>query len=107
MPAKARSPTKSKNAAFIQYSKRLASFVTIFWCCFRVIVLALLLFRPSLIDGMRNIIQGADDVMMLNVACYCGNSVAEKGITGYFSAKSSSKDDSGDEESDDDEIENG
>ena len=103
MTAKARSPTQKKNPAFVQYSKRLATFITIFWCAFRVIVLALLLFRPSLIDGMRNIIQGADDVMMMNVACYCGNSVAEKGITGYFGMKASSSD----EETADDETING
>jgi len=41
--------------------------------------------------------------MMMNVACYCGNSVAEKGITGYFGMKASSSD----EESADDETMNG
>lgn len=103
MPAKARSPTVQKNPAFVQYSKRLATSITVFWCAFRVIILVLLLFRPSLIDGMRNIIQGADDVMMMNVACYCGNSVAEKGITGYFGMKASGDE----EESADDETING
>lgn len=98
MTAKARSPTKRKDTAFVQYSKRLATFVTLFWCVFRVTVLALLIFRPSLIDGMKNIIQGADDVMMMNVACYCGNSVAEKGITGYFKTKASSTEESADDE---------
>lgn len=103
MPAKARSPTKSKT--YVQYSKRLASFITVFWCLFRIIVLALLLFRPSLIDGMESIIHGADDVMMFNVACYCGNSVAEKGIIGYFSTKKAQDED--EKDTDDEDQSNG
>ena len=86
MAQKTRSPT----VAWVQYSKRLASGITFFWCIFRVSVLVLLWFRPSLVSGIENVIRGADDVMMVNVACYCGNSVAEKGISGYFGAKASS-----------------
>ena len=75
---------KVKTAAYIQFSKRLATAVTVFWCVFRLACLGLLIYSPSVIDGLRNVIQGADDVMMANIAFYCGNSVAEKGITGYF-----------------------
>ncbi len=96
MTAKARSPTKKK--AYVQYSKKLAAFITIFRCLFRIAVLALLWFNPSLLDGMEKVIKGADDVMMFNVACYCGNSVAEKGITGYF-GRSSSTEESEEEDS--------
>ena len=93
MTAKARSPTSGKKTTYVQYSKRLAAFITIFWCLFRVTVLALLWFSPSLLDGIEKVVKGADEVMMFNVACYCGNSVAEKGIVGYF-GKSSSADES-------------
>lgn len=106
MQAKARSPTKAKNTAYVQYSKRLAATVSVFWIIFRVACLALLLLHPSLIDGMRNVMQGVDDVMMANIAFYSGNSVAEKGIVGYFSAKKT-ENSSTDEEEEDDDTSNG
>ena len=99
MTTKVRSPTKTKNPAYIQYSKRLAAVVSIFWIVFRVACLALLVISPSLIDGMQNILKGVDDVMMANIAFYCGNSVAEKGIVGYFGAKTASTDESADDQS--------
>ena len=98
MTAKARSPTKGKKTVYIQYSKKLAAFITIFWCFFRITVLVLLWLRPALLDGIEKVIKGADEVMMMNVACYCGNSVAEKGIVGYF-GKSSSTEESEEEDS--------
>lgn len=98
MPVKSRSPTMKKNPAFVQYSKKLATTVTVFWCIFRVACLALLAFRPSLIDGMKNVIQGVDDVMMANIAFYCGNSVAEKGIIGYFGTRRQAAEESADDE---------
>ena len=95
MTAKARSPTRGK--MYIQYSKKLAAFITIFWCFFRITVLVLLWFGPSLLDGIEKVIKGADEVMMMNVACYCGNSVAEKGIVGYFGRSSSTEESEKDE----------
>ena len=86
MAQKTRSPT----VAWVQYSKRLAAWVTVVWAVFRAACLALLIFRPELAESMKGIIQGADDVMMANIAFYHGNSVAEKGITGYFGRASQS-----------------
>ena len=97
MTAKARSPTSGKKTTYVQYSKRLAAFITIFWCVFRVTVLVLLWFNPTLLDGIETVIKGADDVMMTNVACYCGNSVAEKGIVGYFGRSSRTEESEEDE----------
>lgn len=99
MPARARSPTRGKNAAYVQYSKKLAAAVSVFWIVFRIACLALLAISPSMLDGMQNILKGVDDVMMANIAFYCGNSVAEKGIVGYFGAKSASEEDAADDES--------
>lgn len=86
MAEKARSPTR--RSTYTQYSKRLATAISVFWIVFRAACLALLLLRPALAEGMKGVLQGADDVMMANIAFYCGNSVAEKGITGYFGRKS-------------------
>lgn len=77
----------AKRALFVQFSKRLAVGITIFWCAFRILTLILLLLRPSLSGSMQGIMQGADDVMMCNIGFYCGNSVAEKGILGYFRSR--------------------
>ena len=96
MPTRARSPTR--NQAFVQYSKRLATVVSVFWIVFRIACLALLAISPSMIDGMKNILQGVDDVMMANIAFYCGNSVAEKGIIGYFGARRQAAEESADDE---------
>lgn len=78
---KARSPT------YVQYSKRLCGVITAFWCVLRLASLAAAIFRPELGASLSGILQGADDVMICNVAMYCGNSVAEKGIVHYFDAK--------------------
>ena len=83
---------KGSAAAYVQFSKRLAITITVFWCVFRVGCLAVLLFRPSLAGSMQGLMQGADDVMMCNIGFYCGNSVAEKGIIGYFGRKKASND---------------
>ena len=78
---KARSPT------YTQYSKRLCAVITVFWCALRLLALVAAIFRPELGTSLAGILQGADDVMICNVAFYCGNSVAEKGIIRYFDAK--------------------
>ena len=98
--ATTRSPTLKKD--YVQYSKRLAAWITAFWCLFRVAVLAVLLFRPTLAAAMQGIIQGADDVMMVNIGFYAGNSVAEKGLTSYFKARATrtTDDEAGADESD-------
>ena len=80
--ARARSPTQ-----YTQYSKRLCGAITAFWCAVRLLGLVIVLFRPELGTSLAGILQGADDVMICNVAMYCGNSVAEKGIVHYFDAK--------------------
>lgn len=90
--ATARSPTLQKD--YVQYSKRLTTWITAFWCVFRVAILGALLVRPSLAEAMQGIIQGADDVMMVAIGFYAGNSVAEKGMTSYFKARGSRQEES-------------
>lgn len=88
--ATTRSPTLKKD--YIQYSKRLATAITVYWCLFRLAALAVLVVRPSLASVMEGIIRGADDVMMANIGFYCGNSVAEKGLIQFFKSRGSSQD---------------
>lgn len=88
---------------YVQFSKRITIAVTIMWAAFRLITLALIAFRPDTAEALTTFQQGADDVMMVGIGFYCGNSVAEKGILGYFGAKnrSLSENDSFDEEDED------
>lgn len=51
----------------------------------------LIAFRPETADALTAFQQGSDDVMMVAIGFYCGNSVAEKGILGYFGAKRKEK----------------
>ena len=78
---------KERSPTYTQYSKRLCGAITAFWCALRLAALAAAIFRPELGASLSGILQGADDVMICNVAMYCGNSVAEKGILSYFGAR--------------------
>lgn len=80
--SKVRSPTQ-----YVQYSKRLTAFITGFWALLRFCGLIAMIIRPSIAESMEGLLRGADDVMICNVGFYCGNSVAEKGIIHYFSAR--------------------
>jgi hypothetical protein len=64
--------------------------ITALWGFFRVITLVLVAIRPEAADALTTFQQGSDDIMMVAIGFYCGNSVAEKGILGYFSAETKS-----------------
>ena len=76
---------------YVQFSKRITVTVSVMWCAFRVFTLILIAFRPEIAEAMTAFQKGADDVMMIALGFYCGNSVAEKGILGYFNAKQSNQ----------------
>ncbi len=85
--------------AYVQYSKKIATYIAIFWGVFRILILVLVYLRPEMIQNADKLLSGVDDVMMVSVGFYTGNSVIEKGITGYFSAKGAKDDGSADDES--------
>lgn len=72
---------------YVQFSKRITVAVTAMWCVFRLLTMALIAFRPETAEALTTFQQGSDDVMMVAIGFYCGNSVAEKGILGYFKSK--------------------
>lgn len=84
---KTRSPTQ-----YVQYSKKMATCISLFWAAYRLLALVVTFFRPQVAESMEAISKGVDDVMICNVAFYCGNSVAEKGIVSYFGSKTTSTD---------------
>lgn len=92
-------PTRKE---YVQFSKKITIAATVLWGCFRLLTLILIAFRPETAEALTTFQRGADDVMMVAIGFYCGNSVAEKGILGYFNAKQSKcteHDDSYEEES--------
>lgn len=70
------------------------------WCAFRLLTMILIAFRPETAEALTTFQQGSDDVMMVAIGFYCGNSVAEKGILGYFKARqpNQTENDTSDEE---------
>lgn len=72
---------------YVQFSKRITVAVTAMWCVFRLLTMVLIAFRPETAEALTTFQQGSDDVMMVAIGFYCGNSVAEKGILGYFKSK--------------------
>lgn len=85
---------------YVQFSKRITVAVTIMWFLFRLITLALIAFRPEAAEALTAFQRGVDDIMIVAIGFYCGNSVAEKGILGYFGTKKQNRpeDDSSDKE---------
>lgn len=81
------SALKPTQKEYVQFSKKITIAATILWGCFRLLTLILIAFRPETAEALTLFQKGADDVMMVAIGFYCGNSVAEKGILGYFGAK--------------------
>lgn len=78
---------KSNEKPYVQFSKKVTIAVTACWAGFRLITLLLVAFRPETAEALTAFQKGVDDVMMVAIGFYCGNSVAEKSILGYFGAK--------------------
>lgn len=92
----------SSKKQYVQFSKKVTIAVTVLWAAFRTMTLALIAFRPETAEALTAFQQGVDDVMMVAIGFYCGNSVAEKGILGYFKARQKAQlSDDSDEETDD------
>ena len=72
-----RAAIKAKEA-WIQYSKRMATRVTIFWMIYRALISILVFFRPETATAMTTLTEGIDTVMIVNMSVYTGNSATEK-----------------------------
>ena len=69
--------------AFIQYSKKMCTRITIFWMIYRIIVSVLIFFKPEVSNALIHLTDGADTVMICNISVYTGNSICEKGFTAF------------------------
>lgn len=100
-----RTALKAKEA-WMQYSKRMATRVTIFWMIYRALTSILVFFRPETAVAMTTLTEGIDTVMIVNMSVYTGNSATEK-IAIAFGKRNRirSSDDEKDEKDEDDETE--
>lgn len=92
--------SSSANKAYVQFSKKLIAAVMIFWGVIRLWSVIALWLNPDSGVDMAAIVRGVDDIAMVNVLAYTGNSVSEKIALGYFQIRSrmDSKEDEEDEE---------
>ena len=95
--------TKTQEKPFVQFSKKLITAVMIFWGVIRLWSVVALWLNPDVGANMALIVRGIDDIAMVNVLAYTGNSVSEKIALGYFKMRSGEST----EEEEDDEDSNG
>ena len=90
--------------AFVQYSKKMCTVVSIFWMIYRIFNFIVVLIRPETAAALVDLCAGVDTVMIVNISTYTGNSIAEKGIIAFSQRKnvlSINKDESEEGESED------
>ena len=64
--------------AMQQYSKKMATRVTVFWMIYRCICLIVVFFKPDAATAITRLTEGVDTVMIVNMGVYTGNSATEK-----------------------------
>ena len=69
--------------AFIQYSKKMCTAVTVFWMAYRVLTTLLIFFRPDVSTAYIQLTSGVDTVMIANISVYTGNSISEKAFVAF------------------------
>lgn len=89
-----------KRKKYTQFSKKLITAVVIFWGVVRLMSVIATWLNPDSGNVMAIIVRGVDDIAMVNVLAYTGNSVSEKIALGYFQMKSERNDEDEEEQTD-------
>lgn len=76
---------------YVQYSKKITTTISLFWCLIRVFTVIAVFINPDCGPSMNAIIRGIDDIEMVIVISYTGNSISEKVATSYFAAKAAER----------------
>lgn len=90
---------------YIQYSKKLVTAIMIVWCVIRVFSVLASFLKPEI--DLVGIVRGIDEIAMVNVLAYTGNSVSEKIAVQYFNSKKTTDSDDEDDDDDNEETNNG
>lgn len=99
--SKRKRKSSSENKAYVQFSKKLITAVMIFWGVIRLWSVIALWLNPETGASMAAIVRGVDDIAMVNVLAYTGNSVSEKIALGYFQMRAGEKQEKEEEEEED------
>lgn len=91
---------------FVQYSKKMATRVTIFWMIYRIVNFIVALLRPEIANALVDLSAGVDTIMIVNMSVYTGNSATEKIAIAFGKRQSLYSSDDEDDE-DDEESSNG
>ena len=86
------------DAKFIQYSKKMATRVTIFWMIYRLANFIVALVRPEIANALVDLSAGVDTIMIVNMSSYTLNSGTEKVAIAFGKRKSLYSSDDEDEE---------
>ena len=70
---------------YVQYSKKLVTAIMIVWCVIRVFSVFASFLKPEI--DLTGIVRGVDEIAMVNVLAYTGNSVSEKIAIQYFNSR--------------------
>lgn len=89
--------------AFMQYSKKMCTRVSVFWMVYRIAALAIVFFRPNIADAIIRITEGVDTAMILNMGFYTANSGTEKVAIAFGKNHSGTAKNEDDEESEENE----
>lgn len=90
--------------AFMQYSKRMCTRVSVFWMIYRVLNFIVVLLRPESSSALVDLCAGVDTIMIVNMGAYTANSGTEKVAIAFGKRNriyDSDKEDSDEEEEED------
>ena len=93
--------------AFMQYSKKMCTRVTIFWMVYRIANFVVVFFRPEIAEALADLTTGIDTIMIVNMSVYTTNSSLEKLAIAFGKRKSLYSSDDEPDEKDEDEADNG
>lgn len=88
--------------AFMQYSKKMCTRVTIFWMIYRILNFAVVLIRPETANALTELCTGVDTIMIVNMGAYTANSGTEKVAIAFGKRKSLYSSDNEEEEKEED-----
>ena len=74
--------------AFVQYSKKMCTRVSIFWMIYRIANFVVVLLRPEIANALVDLSAGVDTIMIVNMSVYTTNSITEKVAIAFGKRKS-------------------
>ena len=93
--------------AFMQYSKKMCTRVTVFWMLYRIVNFVVVLLRPEVARSLVDLSTGVDTIMIVNIGFYTGNSATEKLAIAFGKRKTLYSTDDEPEKDEEDEVDVG